>query len=304
MQKIIPSFWFDQNAEEAMDFYISVFPDSAIDSIKRYPDQVPDGPMKGMEGKVLHGQFSLMGYTFTCLDGGPLFTPNPSISFFVNCGTAEEVNEYWQKLSDGGQALMELAAYPHSPRYGWVKDKFGISWQIMQTNPDGDMRPAIIPSLMFVGDKFGRAAEARDFYISVFGNSTIGNTAPYPDGEPAAKGAVMYEDFTLEGQWFAAMDGPGEHAFGFNEAISFYVDCADQAEVDRLWASLSANPEAEQCGWLKDKFGVSWQIIPAQMGDLLNGSDEAGAGRAMQAMLGMKKIDLAALQRAYDGSES
>ena len=163
MQKITPHLWFDRNAEEAMNYYVSVFKNSKIISIDRYPDDVPEGPMKGFEGQVLQGIFELDGQQFRCLDGGPLFA--------------------------------------------------------------------------------------------------------------------------------------------FNESVSFVVDCDGQDEVDYYWEKLSAVPESEQCGWCKDKFGVSWQIVPRQMGDYLGGSDLAGAKRATEAMLQMKKIDIAALESAYNQGE-
>lgn len=161
MQKITPSLWFDNNAEEAMNFYTKVFKNSKIVSIQYYPEGIVDGPMAGMEGKVLHGVFELNGLRFICLDGGPTFK--------------------------------------------------------------------------------------------------------------------------------------------FNESVSFYVECQDQEEVDYLWNELSAAPESEQCGWLKDKFGMSWQIIPKRMGELMSDRDREKTGRVMEAMLKMKKIDVAELERAYEG---
>ncbi len=162
MQKITPSLWFDMNAEEAMNFYVNIFKDSKIVEIHRYPSGITEGPMAGMDGKVLTGIFELAGQRFMCLDGGPIFK--------------------------------------------------------------------------------------------------------------------------------------------FNEAISFYVECDDQAEVDYFWEKLAADPTAGQCGWLKDKFDVSWQIIPKRMGELLSDPDAEKSGRAMQAMLQMKKIDIATLEQAYNGS--
>ena len=161
MNKISPSLWFDRNAEEAMNYYTTVFKNSKIIAMDRYPEEVPEGPMKGFEGQVLHGVFELEGQSFICLDGGPIFK--------------------------------------------------------------------------------------------------------------------------------------------FNESISMTVDCDGQEEVDYYWENLSHVPESEQCGWCKDKFGLSWQIVPKQMGDYLMGPDVTGAQRATAAMLQMKKIDIAALKAAYEG---
>jgi predicted 3-demethylubiquinone-9 3-methyltransferase (glyoxalase superfamily) len=158
------------------------------------------------------------------------------------------------------------------------------------------MPPKFTPCLWF--DKDGE--EAARFYVSLFPKSSIDKVhkapADYPSGK---KGDVLMVDFTLDGQTFNALNG-GPY-FKFNQAVSFIIDCKDQAEVDRLWKALSAVPAAEQCGWVKDKFGVSWQIIPRALNELLSDKDPKRAKRAMEAMLKMKKIDVAALQRAADG---
>ncbi len=149
-----------------------------------------------------------------------------------------------------------------------------------------------------------QAEEAAKFYVSIFKNSKINNSSHYgSEGQEVtgmAPGTVMTVDFELEGQRFMALNG-GPH-FKFSEAISFMVDCETQEEVDELWGKLSAVPESEQCGWLKDKFGLSWQIIPKRLGELLSDPDPVKSGRVMNAMLKMKKLDIAALEQAYNGS--
>lgn len=300
MQKITPSLWFDKTAEEAMNFYTSIFSNSKILSIKRYPEEAPAEFMEGMEGRVLTGIFELEGYRFMALDGGPLFTFNPSVSFIMNIESEEEINELWEALSKGGETLMPLDVYPFSEWYGWIQDKYSVSWQLMLAGDSVEQK--IIPSMMFVGDQCGRAEEAINFYASIFNESNVVNVIRYEAGsEPQQEGTVMFSDFKLGGQLFAAMDSALEHDFTFNEAISFYVECEDQAEVDHFWEKLSAVPEAEQCGWLKDKYGLSWQIVPKQLGEFLSDPDREKADRAMQAMLQMKKIDIAELKQAYDG---
>lgn len=300
MQKITPSLWFDNTAEEAMNFYTSIFSNSKILSIKRYPEEAPAEFMEGMEGRVLTGIFELEGYRFMALDGGPLFTFNPSVSFIVNFESKEEINELWEALSKGGETLMPLDKYPFSEWYGWIQDEYGVSWQLMLA--DDSVEQKIIPSMMFVGDQCGRAEEAINFYASIFNESEVVNVINYPAGsQPQEEGTVMFSDFKLGGQLFAAMDSALDHDFTFDESISFYVECEDQAEVDHFWEKLSAVPEAEQCGWLKDKYGVSWQIVPKQLGEFLSDPDREKADRAMQAMLQMKKIDVAELKEAFDG---
>lgn len=205
-------------------------------------------------------------------------------------------------MSEGGTVLMPLDEYPFSKRYGWIQDKYGLSWQLMLTNPEGEERPPIIPFLLFVGDKCGNAEEALKFYLSVFKNAKQGLIARYPKGmEPDKEGTIMFSDFLLEDQWFAAMDSAHEHKFNFNEAISFMVYCDTQEEIDYYWEKLSAVPEAEQCGWLKDKFGVSWQIVPTEMDEMMSKSTPEQLARVTKAFLKMKKFDLVELQKAYNG---
>jgi predicted 3-demethylubiquinone-9 3-methyltransferase (glyoxalase superfamily) len=299
-QKIVPHLWFDKEAREAAAFYCSIFPDSRITASTTLHD-TPSGDTDTVS-------FELWGYQFQAISAGPLFQFNPSVSFMVNFDPSQDndarrrIDRVWNILMDGGQALMPLDEYSFSERYGWVQDRYGLSWQLIYTNPEGEERPLIVPSLMFVGDNYGRAEEASDFYLSVFQDARRGAIARYPAGmEPDQEGMIMFTDFQLEGQWFAAMDSALEHGFDFNEAISFMVHCENQEEIDSYWEKLSAVPEAEQCGWLKDRYGLSWQIVPAAMDKMMRDRDPERLERVTQAFLKMKKFDLAALQRAYDG---
>ncbi len=309
MQKIVPSLWFDKNCEEAIKFYTSVFstlpgrdlasggPNSKIDTIQHYPEGSTEPHMQGMEGKVLTGIFELEGYKFMALDGGPYFKFTPAISFFVNCETEEEIDALWGKLSEGGKVMMEFQKYPFSEKYGWCSDKYGVSWQLNLVKAD----QKIIPSLLFTQDKVGGAEEAINFYTSLFPNSEVTTISRYEKGDYDKEGLIKYSLFKLAGESFSAMESTLSHEFTFNEAVSLYVECEDQEEVDRLWEKLSAVPESEQCGWVKDKYGVSWQIIPKQLGELLSDPDKEKAGRVINAMLQMKKISVADLQKAYNG---
>jgi len=307
MQKIIPSLWFDTNAEEAVKFYTSIFPEGKIGSMTHYTEagfEIHKMPA----GTVLTVDFEIAGYKMLAMNGGPIFKLNPSISFMLNfdpskdSDAVQKLDALWTKLSEGGQALMPLQEYPFSKRYGWIQDKYGLSWQLMLTNPEGEPRPFIIPSLLFTQNMAGKAEEATDLYLSVFKDSKRGQIARYPAGmEPDKEGTVMFTDFMLENQWFAAMDSAHKHEFTFNEALSLMVMCDTQEEIDAYWGKLSAVPASEQCGWLKDAYGVSWQITPRGMEKMLNDPDKEKANRAMNAMLQMKKIDIAALERAYNG---
>jgi predicted 3-demethylubiquinone-9 3-methyltransferase (glyoxalase superfamily) len=145
----------------------------------------------------------------------------------------------------------------------------------------------------------GQAEEAMKFYTSIFKNSKIGSVSRYGDAGPGPKGTVMSGTFELEGQKFMALNGGPQ--FKFTEAISFFVNCETQQEVDELWEKLSAGGQKSRCGWLKDKFGVSWQIIPTALSELLGDKDPAKSRRVMQAMLRMDKIDIEGLKRAHAG---
>jgi predicted 3-demethylubiquinone-9 3-methyltransferase (glyoxalase superfamily) len=300
MQKIIPHLWFDKEAKEAAEFYASTFPDSKVTNITTLHN-TPSGDCDVVS-------FKLWGYAFMAISAGPLFKFNPSVSFIVNFDPSQDkdaqtrIDKVWAKLSAGGNVLMPLDTYPFSERYGWIQDKYGLSWQLILTKPEGEERPTIIPSLLFVGDVYGKAEEASDFYLSIFTRPKRGAIFHYGAGQPPDKeGAVMFSDFRLEGQWFAAMDSAREHNFTFNEAISFMVNCDTQEEIDYYWGKLSAVPGAEQCGWLKDKFGLSWQIVPTEMDSMMRNGGPEQMARVTQAFLKMQKFDIAGLRKAYEG---
>lgn len=298
-QKITPNLWFDTQAEEAAAFYVSVFKHAKLGEISRYDEAAAE--VSGQpEGSAMTVPFELEGQPFLALNGGPHFTFNPSISFFVGCRTKAEVDDLWEKLSDGGTPLMPLDAYPFSERYGWLQDQYGLSWQVMFVG-DHEITQKITPALMFVGERAGHAEAAMEFYTSLFDEAHIGGILRYEKGEaPDEEGTVKHAEFTLAGHRFMAMDSAREHNFSFNEAISFIVDCRDQAEVDYFWNRLTDGGEEGPCGWLKDGYGVSWQIIPRQLTEMLTDEDRAKAGRVMRAMLQMKKIDINGLKQAYE----
>lgn len=307
MEKITPHLWFDEEATEAAEFYTSVFPESKINNVSVIRD-TPSGDCDVVA-------FEIWGQKFMSISAGPLFKFNPSVSFMINFdpmlfkGSSSPEKEArrkldmaWEKLSEGGNVLMGIDKYPFSERYGWIQDKYGVSWQLILTNPQGDPRPPVVPSIMFVGDNAGRAEEAINFYLGIFKNSKMGQAHRYgADQKPDKEGTLMYADFMLENSWFAAMDSAREHKFNFNEAISLMVYCDTQKDIDYYWEKLSAVPEAEQCGWLKDKFGLSWQIVPSRMDEMMDDKDPRRVERVTKAFLEMKKFDLAELEKAYQG---
>nr|MBP9700456.1 VOC family protein [Candidatus Woesebacteria bacterium] len=218
----------------------------------------------------------------------------------VGCSTKEEVQAIWDKISVGGMALMELGAYPFSEWYGWIQDKFGVSWQIMWMG-ERPITQRIIPTMMFVGENCGKAEEAVNFYTSVFHESSIGDSMRYQKGEePDKEGTIKHMQFVLEGFRFAIMDSAHEHQFALNEAVSLIIHCQSQEEIDYYWEKLSANPESEQCGWLKDKFGLSWQVTPVALQGMLEDPNPAKVEAVTQAFLKMKKFDVAALEQVFN----
>lgn len=296
--KIIPHLWFDQEAEEAAQFYTSIFPDSNITQISTIRD-TPSG-----DSDIV--TFNLAGYSFMAINGGPHFKFNPAISFRVNFDPSsderaeENLDKLWEKLSQGGSLLMPLQNYPFSQRYGWIQDKYGLTWQLNLKSSDEQKHPFIVPSLMFVQDMCGKAEEATDFYLSVFSESRRGKITRYQAGmEPDKEGTLMYTDFMLENQWFSAMDSAHSHRFKFNEAISLLIRCDNQEEIDYYWEKLSSDPKAEQCGWLKDQFGISWQVWPAVIGEMMANGTTEQIDRLTKATLKMKKFDIETLVDAY-----
>ena len=275
---IKPCLWFDNQGKEAAEFYCSLFDDSKVTS-----------------NNALVTEFELAGQKFMNLNGGPMFQINPSISLFVVCEEVDEINSLWEKLLDGGSVMMPLDKYDWSERYGWLKDKFGMTWQIYKGKLS-EVNSKITPSLLFTDTQFGNADSAVKFYTSVFPNSSVDGIMYYAEGDPQTAGKVMHAQFVLDGKVFMAMDGPGEHKFHFNEGVSFVVSCKDQEEIDYFWNKLTEGGEESQCGWLKDKFGVSWQIVPAVLGELM--SDPERSEKVVQAFMKMKKFDIEKLLNA------
>lgn len=235
-QKITYCLWFNKQAEQAVNFYTTVFKNTKITNIAYNPTDTPSGKT----GTLLTASFELEGQEFMVLNGGPEFTLNPSISFMVHCDTADEVDLLWGKLSETGKVRMPLDQYPFSDRYGWIEDQYGVSWQLIL--PKDKAPQKVMPSLMFVNEVCGKAEEAIQHYTSIFpperdsraGRDTkTGTIARYPAGMDSEKeGNIMYADFMLESQWFATMDSGQKHQFHFDEAISFMIHCETQDEID------------------------------------------------------------------------
>lgn len=278
-EKITPCLWFDGQAREAATLYCSVFTKAKIKA------QSP-----------IVTAIEVSGQSITLLDGGPKYKPNPSISFFYICETAEELDRIWKALSKDGKVLMPLDKYPWSEKYGWINDKFGISWQFALGKLD-DVGQKITPCLLFTGKQYGRAEEALNCYTSIFKDSSIDGILRYGKNElPDQEGKIKHAQFSLNDQKFMVMDSAAQHNFTFSEGISLTIHCEDQEEIDYYWEKLTESGEESMCGWLKDRFGVSWQIVPTMLNQIMN--DPVKAGKAAQAFMSMRKFNIEQIVQA------
>lgn len=277
--KFYPCLWFDKNGKEAAVLYAKAFDNTTITTDTGLVQMV-----------------NLDGKDIMLLNGGTHFKPNPSISLFVNFTDEAALDKAWNILSGGGFAMMPLNKYPWSEKYGWLQDQYGISWQLMLVKPEA-FEQTLVPALMFTKAMAGKAEEAMNLYTSLFPNSSIKAINRYEKGEGDVEGTVKHGRFSLNGQLFVAMDSSMPHAFSFDEGVSIVVSCDTQEDIDHYWNSLTADGGQESmCGWLKDKFGVSWQIVPAGIAQLI--SDPEKGQRRMQAVMKMKKLIVADIENA------
>ncbi|AQX84374.1 VOC family protein [Elizabethkingia bruuniana] len=279
---IFPCLWCNGDAKESAEFYCQVF-----------------GGKITVDTPVVIN-IDLFGQKVMLLNGGPQFEKNPSISFLINCASEEDVQHYWDMLSDGGTALMALDSYPWSKKYGWIKDKYGATWQLYF----GEMQEQrLVPTLMFMHQNNGKAMEAMEFYTNTFPDSKIEGILKYKDGGENGENPenVQHAQFIINNYTLSCMDSSFDHKFDFNEGISLVMMTNDQKETDHLWNTLiSGGGRESMCGWLKDQYGVSWQIVPKRLIELMNDTDPAKSQKVVQAMLKMQKIVIADLEAAYN----
>lgn len=278
-EQITPCLWFDGQAKEAATLYCSVFAKAKI---------VAQSPIVTA--------INVSGQNFTLLDGGPMYKPNASISFYYICETADELDRIWKAFSKEGTVLMPLDQYPWGEKYGWINDKFGISWQFALGNIN-DVGQKITPCLLFTGRQYGRADEAIKHYSSVFKNVTVDGILRYGKNElPDEEGKIKHAQITLDGEKMMLMESAAPHNFTFTDGVSLTIHCETQEEVDYYWEKLTEGGAESMCGWLKDKFGVSWQIVPTVLNEIMG--DPAKAGKAAQAFMSMRKLDIEQIVQA------
>ena len=296
MKRIVGNLWFNEGADEAVELYTSLFEDSAVGQRLSYTEAGRE--IHGREpGSTMTIDFSLAGCDLVILNGGPYVQLNPSASLAVGCTSPQEVDRLWEALSPGGKTLMELDEYAWAPRYGWLQDRFGLSWQISYAGGDAPEKTTVNPSLLFVGDAYGKAREAMEFWTSVIEDSRIERAEPRPEDPDA----VLWAQFVLAGNVYTAMESDLEHDFEFNEAFSLMIECENQDEVDSFWELLGEGGKRGPCGWLKDRFGVSWQVVPIALNQMMRDGDPEQVRRVTDCFMKMEKLDIAELEAVYSG---
>jgi len=278
-QQITPCLWFNNQAKEAATFYCAQFQNAKI---------VSQSPIVT--------EIQVSGQNITLLDGGPMYQPNASISFFYICETSKEINQVWEAFTKEGEVLMPLDKYHWSEKYGWVNDKFGVSWQFSLGKLE-DVGQKITPCLTFTGDQYGRVEEAVNYYSSIFKDPLLDSMHRFgKDESPEVEGKVKHAQLRLNGQKFMLRESAAINNVDFSEGISLTIHCESQDEIDHYWNKLTEGGAESMCGWLRDKFGVSWQVIPNILGKLM--TDPNKAGKAAKAFMQMRKFDIEKLVQA------
>jgi len=276
---IYPCITLKGKVAEAAPFYIDTFGNGKVIQTSHYVIMI-----------AFNGQKIML------LNDGPSSTPNAAVSFMVRSESEEETTRYWNKLIEGGRIFMPLDSYEWSSKYGWIQDKYGVSWQLY-TGTKEDTVQKFCPSFMFTGAVAGKTKEAIHFYTKLFPKSSTEGIMEYSEEDPDTTGLVKHAQFKLNNYTLMAMDSTAESGFSFNDAVSLVVNCDTQEEIDHYWDSLTSGGGKEiACGWLVDKYGISWQIVPKILGDLA--SDPARGPGVMAAMMKMKKLIIADLENA------
>jgi predicted 3-demethylubiquinone-9 3-methyltransferase (glyoxalase superfamily) len=272
-----PCLWFESGAKEAADFYCSVFKDARI-----------------LSESPIVATFELSGTKFMALNGGPMYRVNPAVSYFVYCGSDTEIDRIYAALAEGGQVLMALDTYDWAEKYAWLTDRYGVSWQLDRDDINSTQK--IVPSFLFANEKMALVKRAMTHYAGIFKSSRILLEAPYPESADVPDGMLLFAQFKLNDFIFNAMSSTYPHEFDFTHGNSFVIECETQDEIDHYWNRLGEGGEFSMCGWLADKYGISWQVIPAVLAELM--ADPEKGPRVVQAFLKMQKFDIEALLKA------
>ncbi|MGO1243090.1 MAG: VOC family protein [Sphingobacterium sp.] len=265
---LYPAIWFNNDAHDALEFYGNLFADSNHNLSTR-----------------MVASANLMGTHFIGINGGPIFKPNNSISFMVICEDEIEINKYWDALVKNGTELMPLQKYPWSAYYGWLNDKYGVGWQFYLGKRGDVNNQSIVPTLMFSGENQGKCEAALHFYESLFDSFKTQGILRYEDGKHEDQ--IQHTQFVINGFTLMAMDSGIPQDFTFDEGVSMVIECANQSEIDYYWEAITRNGSESQCGWCKDPFGISWQVVPANLNEIFENSPDA-----QKNIMTMKKINI------------
>lgn len=277
-EKITPCIWFNGGAGDAGKLYCAAFKSARITSQSPF--------VTGIE---------VAGQSFTLLDGGPQYKPNASISFYVGCESKDEFDQAWKALTASGRVVAAPSQTSWSERYGYVIDAYDVSWQL-GVQRAGDVQQKITPYLMFTGNEYGHAEEAMNLYATVFNASMPEGIIRYGDQDaPDTPGYVRHAELEFKNRRFMFADIASD-VVPFTEGVSLTIHCENQEEVDYYWYKLVEGGKESRCGWLKDRFGVSWQIVPTILTKLM--SDPAKAGKAAKAFMTMRKLDIEQIVQA------
>jgi len=275
---ITTCIWCNNNGKDVAAFYCRVFPDAGMDSQNDFVTcfHIGDTPIM-------------------TLNGGPEFRPNPSFSFYVTIQTESELRSVWDQLSAGGKIMMPLEKYPWSNLYGWLVDQYGVSWQLT-LGEISDVGKRVVPFLMFSDQQQGKAENAIDFYQHLMQPAKDPVIVRYDPDQVSIDAKVVHSRFYIGKNLFMAIDGGVPQPFNFDEGVSFVIYCDDQQEVDYYWDKITEKGKESVCGWCSDEFGVSWQIVPVQIFDILKQPERRD--RFFKIMMKMKKLVIADLEKA------
>lgn len=274
---VYPCLWFDNQAGQAANHYCSIFQHSRM-----------------LKEAGLVTSFEVWGTKLIGLNGGPHFTMNPSLSFYVYCGNDSEITRLYEALSPGSTILMPLGKYGWSEKYTWFVDSFGVNWQLDIADIASPQK--IVPTLLFANEKMGKVKDTVMHYTRIFSGSAVLLEAPYPESAALGEGTLLFSRFSLNGFIVNAMSSTQKHDFDFSPGSSLVVECETQQEIDFFWEKLAEGGKYSMCGWLEDSFGVSWQIIPVCLAKLM--SDPERRQRVNAALMKMKKIEIEKLEEA------
>lgn len=277
IKQLYPCIWFDNNAKIAADFYCSIFREGCI-----------------LQETSITVSFKIAGTQFLGINGGQRYAPNPAISYFVYCGGESEIERLYMELSKDGKIMMPLGKYDWTEKYAWVEDRFGVSWQL-DVDPINSAQ-GIVPCLFFGNEKYMMVKPAIEQYTQIFDDSRVLMEMGYPSGTEMPADALLFAQFKLDGFIFNAVSSPQKHEFDFSPGNSFVIVCYTQAQIEYYWEKLGEEGRFDECGWLTDRYGVSWQIIPAILPSLM--TDSRIAEHVMNTLLQMQRLDILPLLKA------